>query len=73
MMQVVAKNFTLDNNIYWTAESTPLPSWQWNNVTYVGLPAFQAGAGQDKHSFNSDPMLVNPPITDRIGQNQRLR
>ncbi|MBV8345819.1 MAG: right-handed parallel beta-helix repeat-containing protein [Candidatus Eremiobacteraeota bacterium] len=60
MMQIVAKNFRLDNNIYWAAESAGAPSWQWNRFTYVGLPAFQAGTGQDEHSFNSDPMLVSP-------------
>jgi hypothetical protein len=59
MMQITASNFTLDNNIYWTTSGSQ-PSWQWNGVTYTGLGAFQAGSGQDAHSFNTDPVLLHP-------------
>jgi hypothetical protein len=51
--------YTLDNNIYWTTSSSP-PTWQWNGVTYTSFSAYQAGSGQDAHSYYTDPMLNNP-------------
>lgn len=50
---------TLDNNIYWTT-SGDAPTWQIDGNIYTGFAAYQAGTGQDSHSFYADPMMINP-------------
>jgi hypothetical protein len=52
-------NLVVDNNVYWWTATYP-PLWIWNGTVYNGLSAFQAGTGQDMHSFNADPMMVYP-------------
>lgn len=56
---VSGSDLVVDNNIYWST-GTVTPSWIWNDTSYNGLSAFQTGTGQDTHSFNSDPLMINP-------------
>lgn len=54
---------SLDNNVYWTMSGNA-PTWQIDGNTYVGFAAYQAATGQDSHSSEVDPMLLNPTYHD---------
>jgi len=55
----VNSGFTLDNNIYWTSNGSQ-PTWEFNGTIYNSFAAYQAGSGEDAHSYNADPLLNDP-------------
>ncbi|MGA9354210.1 MAG: choice-of-anchor Q domain-containing protein [Terriglobales bacterium] len=58
MIQTTAP-LLLDNNIYWTISSSSA-TWQVGSTTYTNFSAYQTGANQDLHGYNTDPMLNSP-------------
>jgi len=58
-MVYATSGLDMDNNIYWTVSSDP-PKWRIDGNTYISLSADQAGTGQDSHSSDVDPMMLNP-------------
>ena len=58
-MIAVPGTLSLDHNIYWTT-SGDVPIWQVDGNVFTGFAAYQGGTGQDTHSYNSDPMIINP-------------
>jgi hypothetical protein len=58
-------DFSLDNNIYWTAGTAP--DWNINGTDYTDLVSYQAASGQDKNSMFADPML-NTPTYHTVGR-----
>jgi parallel beta-helix repeat protein len=55
----VDSSYTRDYNFYWSTSSS-MPAWEVNGVIYHSLIAYQAGSGQEAHSFYEDPLLNDP-------------
>jgi hypothetical protein len=54
----------MDYNLYFSPLGSATSSWLWNNVTYTGFAAYQAGIGQETHSVFADPLLSSIPTLD---------
>ena len=57
-----ATGFISDYNIFWNATSQE--PFKFMGVRYATLADYQAASGQDAHSLQADPRLVNPAAGD---------
>ena len=49
----------VDYNLYFAPAGVDDSEWQWRDVAYQGLSAYQAGTGNDAHSFFADPRFAD--------------
>lgn len=49
----------VDYNLYFSPGGSTDAFWTWKNKDYAGFSAYQAGTGNDAHSFFKDPAFVN--------------
>lgn len=49
----------VDYNLYFAPNGRDFSEWQWNDVTYTGLAAYQAATGNDNQSLFVDPLFAN--------------
>jgi hypothetical protein len=55
---------SMDGNVYYTAGGINVARWRWQGSEYRGFSSYQAGAGQDAHSFFREPRFVDRRAAD---------
>lgn len=55
---------TLDYNLFFTDGGAANAEFVWQNTSYTGFAAYQAGSGQDTHSVFADPLFADAPNAD---------
>jgi parallel beta-helix repeat protein len=55
---------SMDGNLYYTVGGSDVGRWRWQGSEYRGFPRYQAGTGQDTHSFFSEPHFVDRQTGD---------
>jgi parallel beta-helix repeat protein len=61
------KNYTGDNNLFWTTNPNGVIITDPSFKTYTTIPAWNAASGQDAHSVKADPMFNNMPLVWSVG------
>jgi hypothetical protein len=59
-VDAVTTTISLDYNLFYTTGS---PSWIWGRSTLTSFASYKSSTGQDAHSLNTDPLLVNSTST----------
>jgi hypothetical protein len=62
------KNYTGDNNLFWTTNPNGVIITDPSFKTYTTIPAWNAASGQDAHSVKADPMFNNMPLVWSVGE-----
>ena len=57
-------NNALDYNLFFTVDGAAQAEFTWQNTSYQGFVAYQAGSGQDANSLFADPLFVDPGNAD---------
>jgi hypothetical protein len=59
-----SRAISMADNLYYTAGGINVSRWRWQGSEYRDLANYQAGSGQDAHSFFREPKFVDRPAAD---------